>query len=120
MKEIKLYSDRSYATEILCNETISLVDAINICKHGGLMILVIKDSSMTSKYLQIVNINNDNKIRVSEQHINSKLVVTWIDHDIFEFINSIKENFPKTEGYVISSYSELYKIMKVHFPEWIT
>lgn len=122
MKEIRIYSDRSYATEIMCNETISLDDAIAKCKHDDLMILIPRNESTASKFLQIVNIDHDNKIRISEQSIGSGnlLVPTWIGRDIYDFIRLIKVSFPTTEGYLISSYSELYKIMKVHFPEWVT
>lgn len=121
MKEIRLYSDRSYATEILCNEVMSLEDAIYYCKYNGLMILIPKNNSTASKYLQIVNIFPDNKIRVLEQLGGIGLInVSWAGHDVYDFINSMKANFPQVEGYIISSYSELYKIMKVHFPEWVT
>lgn len=121
MKEIRIYSDRSYATEILCNETVSLEDAIVRCKRDDLMILILKNDSTASKYLQVVSINHENKIRISEQSIESNtLVTTWTGHDIYDFIRLMKANFPTLEGYVISSYSELYKIMKVHFPGWVT
>lgn len=122
MKEIRIYSDRSYATEIMCNDTVSLEDAIAKCKRDDLMILILKNESTESKYLQVVSIDYENKIRISEQSTGSDvpLVTTWIGYDIYDFIRLIKVNFPTLEGYVISSYSELYKIMKVHFPEWVT
>lgn len=120
MKEIKFYPDRSYATRMISTGTISLEEAISLCKTYGLIVMVLKSSNDELEFFQIIRVLPNNTVVVLEGcDCTNRIHQPWHNSNVNNFMEGIIYGFPHTEGYYVESFREVVKIISVTFPGWM-